>query len=115
MVMIFSNTRIVGLLGTYASPAMVTDVDIAHATVVYTDNEKIKAMAKKHNVEVRDFPKHPPAGMGTTPPQPTKKENDTFDVLVPLTPQPAEGMATFVPAEEPVVKKTRRPRVKKDS
>jgi len=72
MIMIFSSARIEGLEGTYVVAGMATEIDVAHATVAYTDNERIRAMARKLNVEVRDFPKHPPTGEEATSPKPLK-------------------------------------------
>lgn len=66
MILIFSGTRrIEGLAGTYAAPNLASKADIANANVIYTDNKRIIDMAKEFNIEVRDFPKHPPASAKT--------------------------------------------------
>ena len=125
MILIISSTRIEGLNGTYASPNLVGETDISHADVVYTNNKRIMELAKNFNVEVRDFPKHPPTGneakKSSTPPSP-KTEDKSADVLTPigdvLTPigkaEEKEDKdvltATSVPEVEPVVKKPVRKR-----
>ena len=69
MILILSTTRIEGLEGTYATPNLIGPADLNHADIVYTDNERVIDLAKKFNVEVRDFPKHPPTVKEGTPPQ----------------------------------------------
>ena len=94
MILILSTTRIEGLEGTYATPNLIGPADLNHAEVVYTDNERVIDLAKKFNVEIRDFPKHPPTVKEGTPPQspqsPKNEEKedlgatDSQDVLTPL-------------------------------
>ena len=89
MVVIFSSGRIEGLEGTYAAPSMASNADIAKASVVYTDNKRIIAMAKTMGIQVRDFPKHPPTGkVETIVPLPVADEPfvTPIDVLEPLEP-----------------------------
>ena len=124
MTMIFSPTSIEGLNGTYAVAGLATEIDIAHADVVYTDSERIIAMANKLNIEVRDFPKHPPTGKEATSPKPLKIEvnvsanvekakntsiDEIGDVLTPLVmaEQPKEGVLTATSVPE--VKSKRKP------
>jgi hypothetical protein len=66
MTIIFSNTTIDGLEGVYATPMMATEVDVSKATVIYTDDDRLRLIADTLGVEVRDFPKYPPASATTT-------------------------------------------------
>lgn len=61
MILIFSSDRIEGLSGTYATATLASEGDVAKANLIYTDNKRIIQMAKKLEVTVRDFPKHPPS------------------------------------------------------
>lgn len=91
MVVIFSGTRIEGLEGTYAVPALASQADIAHADVIYTDNKRIIAMAKKSGVTVRDFPKHPPT---------VKVEKTIPQPEMPVTTEPLMVLEPLEPIEE---------------
>lgn len=96
MVLIFSGSRIDGLEGVYASPNLASRADMVHADLIYTDNKRIIDMAKEFNIEVRDFPKHPPASAKkeeakkaeptttTAPKKAVKKEQPLMDVLQPV-------------------------------
>lgn len=61
MTVIFSGVKIEGLRGRYCVPNLVTQADLVGVTLVYTDNKRVIDMANELNIEVRDFPKHPPA------------------------------------------------------
>lgn len=114
MIVIFSNTRIEGLQGTYATPAMATETDVVHADVIYTDNERIIAMAKKLNVAYKDFPKQPPKTKGTTPPQPSQGKivaeekvlEPLGDVLTPIAPEPVVDETVLTATSVPVTPDT---------
>lgn len=114
MTVIFSSERIEGLEGVYATPALATIIDFSGATLVYTDNKRLIALAKEANVAVRDFPKHPPTGKvaATTPPPKADEPIVTPATDGPLVMTPITGDATQATAPK---KRTRKPRVKKDS
>lgn len=94
MVLIFSGSRIEGLEGVYASPNLASRADMVHADLVYTDNKRIIDMAREFNIEVRDFPKVPPASAKkeeakkaepkTAPKKVVKKAEPLMDVLQPV-------------------------------
>ena len=89
MVVIFSGERIEGLMGNYAAPSLATGAELIGATVAYTDNKRIIALAREKGVEVRDFPKHPPTNKVepiTALPEVTDTSMDFLTPLEPLEP-----------------------------
>ena len=133
MTVIFSSERIEGLEGVYATPALATMIDFSGASLVYTDNKRLIALAKEANIQVRDFPKHPPTGKVEKTITPPKADIITPANDGPLVMTPVTGDATYVPepvtpievtevveapkevVEAPKKRRTRKPRVKKDN
>ena len=102
MVLIFSQTVILGLEGTYSNPAYFDGNIDAGTTLVITEREDIAECAKSKGIKVKGFTKQPP------------KQAEAS-----VEPKPSTDTDVVVEVKEEVVttpkKRTRKPRVKKDN
>ena len=60
MVLIYSQTKVLGVEGVYSNPAYFDGNIDAGTTVVVTDREDIAECAKAKGIKVRGFTKQPP-------------------------------------------------------